>query len=117
KDGSNVSIVSWVAHNRRGSWSRRRRWNLSLQDFAQFRRVEARVLEDVSMTGAVRAEGGVARAARVVRRVAGRAGGVNGFVVEADPVWVAMRIRLGPAADLDAGDKVLRSRHDRNGMA
>ena len=49
--------------------------------------------------------------------MAGRTALVKGLVVQADPVGVAVRIRLRAAADFDFGDKILLIGNDRDRVA
>ena len=69
------------------------------------------------MTCTVRAEGGIGSTSRVLHGMAIGAGGIYGTIVQADPVGVQVHIWFRSAADLDAGDKILLSGYNGNGMA
>ena len=70
------------------------------------------------MTGAVRAERGIARAACVSGVVTLCASLVNRLVVQIDPIGIEMCIRFDPAAvDLDLGHQILRTGNNGDGMA
>src|SRR4026207_1466508 len=69
------------------------------------------------MTGRVGTEGSIARAAWVIHSVAGRAGGTERLVMQADPVRVEVRFGLRASTDLDSGHKVIWPFDYRDRMA
>ena len=83
---------------------------------SQGRGIEASKSEDCPVTGTVRAKRSIGRPACIRGGMAVRAGCVEDTVVQADPVRVEVRTWLRSAADLDAGDEILRCGYDRNGV-
>jgi len=68
------------------------------------------------MTSAVGAERRIVIAAWIIGRMAIGAAVIKGLIVHADPVFVQVRLRLWATVYLEVGDKIERSRHNRNGM-
>ena len=68
------------------------------------------------MTSAVGTERRIVIAAWIIGRMAVGTAIIKGLVVQADPIFVHVRLRLWTTVYLEVGDEIERSRHNRNGM-